>query len=173
KKSTLKQQMDDIVQNGRTYNQFKVIPSTTIQQLFSQITDTLAQQRLQIARTREMAEQQAAIAVTEQARSAAIQKDLDASVARNESISFLGIDFQKSTYNLLVWSLIVLLTLAALSIYWMYARSHKLIKNAQSDLSSLNGEFESYKTKSHEKQVKLKRELQTAMNTLHEKGIKI
>ena len=158
---------------GRTYNQYKVIPITRMQELFDDINTAMDDQRDQIKGAAEAAEvAQIAAARSELQREEAIAA-LAESQLQNDSISFMGITFQKSSYNFLVWGLIGLLAAGMALLYVMFQRSHKITKSVQTDLNNITGEFEAYKSKSHEKQVKLKRELQTAMNTLHEKGIKV
>lgn len=172
-KPSLEEQMDEIMDKGRTYNQYKVIPITRMQELFDDINAEMKDQRAQINGATEAAEAaQIAAANSEQQRAQATTA-LAESQLLNDSIGFMGISFQKSSYNFLVWGIICLLIAGMGVLYVMFQRSHKITKGVQSDLNGLTDEFEAYKTKSHEKQVKLKRELQTAMNTLHEKGIKV
>lgn len=168
----LQQQMSDIMQESRTYTQYKVVPISKLESLFEQVNDSLESQReaMTIARVEAMRAAQEAERSMQSAKQ--VQESLAASEALNETIQFLGVDFQKTVYNVLVWGLIILALTGVVLMYVMFKRSHKVTKAVQKDLESIRGEFEQYKTQSHQKQVKLKRELQTALNTLNEKGIK-
>ena len=172
-KPPLGEQMKEVMEKGQTYNQFKVIQASRLQELFGDINSRLQEQEAKLIEASEAVDKAQRQLSESEAAARQLEKQLAQSQTLNDSISFLGITWSKSTYNVLVWGIIGLLVLAGVILYGMFTRSHKVTKNIQSDLQRINTEFETYKTRSHEKQVKLKRELQTAMNTLHEKGIKV
>ena len=95
---------------------------------------------------------------------------LDASLAQNGSIDFLGLSLSKLSYHIIVWSLILILTGLGLFAYTMFFRSNKLTVRHRKELEDLEREFERHKQAAREKQVKLKRELQTAINRLDSRG---
>lgn len=171
--STLNQQFQEVFENTESFKQYKVVPKTTLNSLFKQVTDSMKKVERQISGLEnEISTQQAQISKLNTQLNA-LNSDLEKSNTMNDSIAFLGVDFQKPVYNILVWSLIILLAVAVGFIYMLFKRSHKITRTTQNDLNRLTTEFDTYKTTAHEKQVKLKRDLQTAMNTLHEKGIKV
>lgn len=170
---TIKQQFDAVMEDTETFKQYKVVPRTTLTELSRQVSDSLNRNRSEINNLeRQLTDQQDQIAQLEN-QLQTVTNDLNSSNELNETISFLGIDFQKSIYNVMVWGIIILLAVAVAAVYMMFKRSNKITRTTRNDLQVLTDEFDQYKTKAHEKQVKLKRDLQTAMNTLHEKGIKV
>ncbi|MEM9895864.1 MAG: hypothetical protein AAF789_05800, partial [Bacteroidota bacterium] len=86
-----------------------------------------------------------------------------------DSINFLGSSISKTGYHVLVWSIIGLLIGLNVFVYILFKRSHIITKNARRDLGDLQTEFEDHKKRAREKEVKNKRELQTAINKLNEK----
>ncbi len=170
---TLDQQFKDVIENTESFKQYKVVPKTTLNGLFKQIGDSLAKEKIRITALENEVSAQKALTENSLAELSQVKTDLEQSNTMNDSIGFMGASFQKSVYNIIVWGLIILLAVAAGFIYMLFKRSHKITRSTQNDLKRLSSEFDDHKTKAHEKQVKLKRDLQTAMNTLHEKGIKV
>ncbi len=99
--------------------------------------------------------------------------ELQASEDVNATIGFLGIQVNKVLYNLVVWVLIGGLCAAIAILYMMYGNSNKVTRATKKDFSKLATEFGEYKEKATKKQISLKRELQTAINTLEDNRIKV
>ena len=171
--SNLKDQFTDVLENTESFKQYKVVPRTRLTDLFKQVGDSIAVDKSKIDGLRVEVSQLSDSIESLEAQLATVTSDLEKTNQLIDSISFLGIHFQKAVYNVIVWGLIVALIVAVGFIYILFKRSHKITRITQNDLKRLTQEFDSHKNKAHEKQVKLKRELQTAMNTLHEKGIKV
>ena len=96
----------------------------------------------------------------------------DASLTENTNkvneIRFLGIAFEKGTYNIIVWSVIAVLAIALII---AFARSGKSVAEAKHRTQLYNEvaeEYQTYKSKSVEKERKLARELQDERNKLDE-----
>ena len=171
--TSLNEQFKDVLDNTESFKQYKVVPKTTLNGLFKQVLDSVAKEKSKIVTLNSEISTQKSTIDGLQSQLATVTCDLEESNTLNESIGFLGVDFQKSVYNIIIWGIIILLAAGVGLIYMLFSRSNKVTKTTQNDLKRLTSEFDDYKTKAHEKQVKLKRELQTAMNTLHEKGIKV
>ncbi len=81
-----------------------------------------------------------------------------------DEISFLGIAMTKTSYNMLMWSLIFGLLLLLLFFIYQYKNSRIVTKQAQKDLNETEEEFETYKRVSIEREQKVRRELQDEIN---------
>ena len=99
--------------------------------------------------------------------------ELEASEDVNSSIGFLGIQVNKIMYNIVIWAIIAGLCAAIGILYVMYSNSNKVTRSTKKEFSQLATEFSEYKEKATKKQISLKRELQTAINTLEDNRIKI
>jgi len=170
---SLLQQFDEVMENSESFKQYKVIPKTTMSNLFKQVNDSINKTKSEVRGLKSEISEQAVEISSLNSQLVTVTDDLTASNETNGSINFLGIDFKKPVYNIIVWSLILALVVTVGFVYMLFNRSNSITRTTQNDLKELNREFDEHKTKSHEKQVKLKRDLQTAMNTLHEKGIKV
>lgn len=96
----------------------------------------------------------------------ASDQSLTASNAKVDSINMFGIMLPKSTYNLMMWGLVVVFgAIAAIVI----ARSGSYSREAKYRIqlyNELDEEYKNYKIKANEKEKKLARELQTERNKL-------
>jgi len=91
---------------------------------------------------------------------------LNASNERVDSIDMFGIVLPKSTYNLVMWGLVVVFGVIAVIVI---ARSGSYSREAKYRVqlyNELEEEYKNYKLKANEKEKKLARELQTERNKL-------
>ncbi|NVJ89701.1 MAG: hypothetical protein HWD82_09735 [Flavobacteriaceae bacterium] len=92
------------------------------------------------------------------------KKELEIALENENSISFLGIPLSKTSYNFLLWSIIILLIGALATFIFKFTRSNVLTKKAQENLVDLEYEFETHRKKSLEREQKLRRQLQDEIN---------
>ena len=98
---------------------------------------------------------------------------LEESNKTNASISFLGIAFLKPVYHAVVWLIILGILVIAGFIYVLYMRSNNVTKASLRDYESLKREFDEYRDDSKQKQILMKRDIQTMLNTLEVNNIKV
>ncbi|RZK48175.1 MAG: hypothetical protein EOO99_11220 [Pedobacter sp.] len=85
-----------------------------------------------------------------------------------DQINFLGINFNKTTYHLVVWTIIIGL---GFGLFIIIARSTQKIAEARNRAQAydeISAEFQAYKSKANEKERKLARELQDERNLVEE-----
>lgn len=92
------------------------------------------------------------------------QLNLEASNKKENSISLLGTQLSKTTYNLLLWSIIVISLLALFYFIFKFSQSSVITKEAQNNLLEVEQEFEQHRKKSIEREQKLRRQLQDEVN---------
>jgi hypothetical protein len=93
-------------------------------------------------------------------------QDLSESATKVNEISLLGIAMDKSTYNLLMWGLVVVFGAAAAIVIARSGAAGHEAKYRTQLYNELDEEFKAYKAKANEKEKKLARELQTERNRL-------
>ena len=166
---TLQEKYDYLLEKTETYEQYKVIPGTSLNSFWAEVKDSLNQNTRVIKDLRsQIAPQQASIKSLE-ANVIDLQIQLDESLKLNDTIFFMGIPFSKVGYHLMVWLIVVALAVSGIVSYLMFMRSNKVTTRIKREFETLKAEYESHKVNAREKQVKLKRELQTAINQLNEK----
>ena len=165
---SLKDQYEQIMQKSSTYEQYKVIRQTEIEGFWVNIEDTLR------AKSKEITSLQSTIANL-QGNIDSLKSDLRKVSARlaesektNDAIIFLGIEMEKTAYHILVWVIILILVVAVVLAYGMFVKSNATTSRIKREYEQQRKEFETHRDKSRETQVRLKRELQTAVNTIEE-----
>lgn len=88
--------------------------------------------------------------------------------SKSDAISLLGIYLTKTTYNLIMWGLVICLTVALLIVILRTGGNAREAKYRTKLYDELSEEFQAYKVKSNEKEKKLARELQTERNKVDE-----
>jgi hypothetical protein len=94
--------------------------------------------------------------------------DLNTVTARQNGMDIFGMIIPKTTYNVIVWGLIILLGLATFGVISRSAAHGREARYRTQLYSELDEEYKAFKAKANEKEKKLARELQTERNKLDE-----
>lgn len=165
---TLTGQYQFMLAKSRTINSFKLVNPYRLSQFFQNVKDTLRIERnnLNVANKKIKSLQNGISGLKSEI--SGTQTSLAANNAKMDEIVVLGVSFSKSNYNLIVWTIIIVL---ALLLAFVYIRSAKKVHEAKyrSNLyEEISQEFQSYKTKANDKEKKLARELQDERNKLED-----
>ncbi|MBS1520956.1 MAG: hypothetical protein JST50_08175 [Bacteroidetes bacterium] len=90
------------------------------------------------------------------------------SSSQSDTISMFGINLSKSTYNLVMVGLVVILGLALAIVIGTTAKHKHEARHRTELYEEIEEEFKTYKAKANEKELRLARELQTERNKLDE-----
>ena len=165
---TLDEKFNSLKTTSETYEQFKVITTTRLDDFWKEVQDSLrSQQEASVQLLTEVTERKLE-AEQLQSKMDGISAELEKAQNNTTTISFLGADIQKSTYHLVVWGIIVILLILCVIIWWTGKSGSSTAKQAKEEYESISTELETTKNKAREAQVKLKRELQTALNQIEE-----
>ena len=158
----------DMYQNAETYNAYKVIKIATLNSFWKSVEDSLNSYKQEVAeRKKEIADLNSKIEELN-LKIGDLESALQKSRNVADSISFIGILISKSTYNILVWGIILGLAILVFMGYTSHLRSKKLYGVTRKEFMKLVDEFETLKKSAHEKKIKLGRELQTERNKVME-----
>ncbi|SMC60727.1 hypothetical protein [Pedobacter africanus] len=165
---SLKGQYQLMLSKSKTLNGYKLVNPNRMSAFWQNVRDTLATDRRQLANaTRKIREQEQNITALKTQISGK-ESSLASTNAKVNEISVLGISFTKSTYNTIVWSLIIGLA-AALAVVILRSAKHIHEARYRSTLyEEISQEYQNYKTKANDKEKKLARELQDERNKLDE-----
>ena len=81
-----------------------------------------------------------------------------------DSMSFLGMLVSKSTYNFILWTIILGLLLLFLLFVYRFRNSNSLTQEAKTALSELEVEYEQHRRRALEREQKISRQLQDEIN---------
>jgi uncharacterized membrane-anchored protein YhcB (DUF1043 family) len=162
--NTLEKQFDDLYRKSSSYQVYKVISKEKYQQLKQNVLDSINTLETKVSQKNNLLTKNSTEIEKTKQELALIKQNLDNSVSRENSISLFGIQLSKTSYNLMLWSIIVLL-LAGLGYFiFKFFRSNVLTKEAQQNLIEVENEFETHRKKSLEREQKLRRKLQDEIN---------
>ena len=163
---SLSNQLTDIINGSESYEHYKVIKTTDLTKFRSTMLDSVNayQGRIQHLETDLAALRADFTTLKEQFDQTQLQ--LEESEAQNASIPFLWTIMDKSVYNIIVWSLVALLAVAIGILYFRIKHVCAVVKRVKSAYSKIMDEYRTQRHQSVEKQMKLKRELQTVQNRL-------
>ncbi len=165
---TLDEKFTHLNATSETYEQFKVVTTTRLNDFWKEVMDTLQTQKGEIVQLDNLSADRKVEAEQLQSKIDGISAELEKAQSNTTTISFLGADIQKSTYHVVVWAIIVVLLALSVVIWWTSKSGSSTAKQAKEEYTALSDELEVTRNKARESQIKLKRELQTALNQLEE-----
>jgi hypothetical protein len=162
-------QYREIVQKSKNNDQgFKIVNPVRLSNFNKSFSDSLRQTRSRLTEAQNKIASQTKTINTLQADVTNKDKSLTESRSLVDDISLLGIPVSKSTYNWIMWGLVILLG-AALAFVVFQSGSYRREARYRTKLfAELSDEFQLFKTKSNDKEKKLARELQTEKNRVDE-----
>lgn len=166
--NTLNEKFEALKASSETYEQYKVITITSLNAFWGEVLDTVASGNSELQRMAEVTADQKTQLDQLQSKIDGLEAELEQTQNVTTTIAFIGIDFQKTTYHLVVWGIILVLIIVCLVIWWANKGGSSSAKQAKEDYEAIASELEVAKNKARENQIKLKRELQTALNQLEE-----
>ncbi len=164
KDNSIEGQFKDVVDESNNYQEYKVIKKYQINQLRKNILDSVSELESKIASSKTEIDQKAKQIDSLTSQLKTTKEDLSVSKEKENGIEILGILTQKSTYNTIMWSIIVLLLVGLAFLFYKFKNSHKVTKNSQLKLAETEMELETNRQKSLEREQKLRRKLQDEVN---------
>lgn len=161
---SLSGQYQFMLRKSKTLYGAKLINPERLNGLWKSVSDTLRKERkvLKEANTK-ISEQNIKLSKYE-GQSNEASSLLKNSEQRENEIRFLGIAFTKSTYNMMVWSIIGILAIALLIVITRSTKNILEAKHRTELYEEINSEYQNFKAKANEKERKLARELQDERN---------
>ena len=97
------------------------------------------------------------------------QATLDATNLEKNNMSLLGLQMSKSSYNVLMWSIIAALLALLLLFIYKFNSSNAITKESKKNLAEIEEEFDEHRRTALEREQKVRRQLQDELNK--QKGI--
>lgn len=153
--ATLEQQLDYMEERMNTYNGYRAVRNDIFLKMNNNSLDSLNTAK------KEISQLEASLATT-QSDMASLQEtlqqtseDRDLAIKNKNSLSFLGIQLNKTLYNAIMWIIILALVVLLVIFFLMFKRSFVVTRETTKDLEETRKEFESYRQQSRERYEKL------------------
>lgn len=170
---TLNDQFNEMLETSESYTEYKVIKRTKLSEYSRAVQDSLGESRSEIAGLKNQVNDLNGQVSQLTTRISDLEAQLEASERLRESLVFLGIKMNKTTYHTLVWIIIGGLAVFGIFAYTSFIRSNRITSKIRKEIKEIELEFEEHRKKSHEKQIKMGRELQTERNLVEELRTKL
>ncbi|SDS28027.1 hypothetical protein SAMN05216503_2552 [Polaribacter sp. KT25b] len=162
--NSIKGQFDKIYRISTTYQTYKVIDRDKYQNLKSNVLDSLKSSKELISEKENLLKTERDNVEQLNASLKKTKLELDNALQKENSVSLFGMHLNKITYNLILWTIIILLALGLGFFVFKFSKSNILTNEAQNNLQDVEQEFDSHRKKSLEREQKLRRQLQDEIN---------
>ncbi|RMA64587.1 hypothetical protein [Ulvibacter antarcticus] len=162
--NTIEDQFVDVVDKSNNYQEFKVIKKSKINVLRKNILDSVAALENTITTAYAEIDTQKTEISTLKATLATTQDNLSVSKEKEDGIELIGILTQKSTYNTVMWSIVLVLLAILAFLFYKFKNSHAVTKDAKLRLDETESEFDAHRRKTLENEQQLRRKLQDEIN---------
>jgi len=162
--NSIESQFIKIVDQSNSFQEFKVIKKTRMRALQTNVLDSIGALKSQITTSQvEIEKQNSELELLTQNLNTT-KLDLVASIEKESGIEVLGMLTKKSTYNTIIWSIILGLLVLLGIIFYKYKSSHEITKGTKLKLTEVETDFDAHRRKTLENEQLLRRKLQDEIN---------
>ena len=162
--NTLENQFDKIYRISTSYQTYKVINKLGYQKLKNNVIDSINIIKELLSEKESLLKSKDENIKRLNTKIKKTQLNLDASITKENSIFLFGLELKKTTYNIILWTLIIALITGVGFLAYKFSNSNILTKEAENNLAEIEEELKHYRKKSTEKEQKLRRQLQDEIN---------
>lgn len=164
----LSNQYQFLKQSAETYGDYKVFKVSKLDDFWNAAVDSIAELKQKIDQDQVVINEQLSEIETLVAQSKSSEEKFQENEFAATHINFLGIDFGKSTFTIIMSSLVIGLILVVAIGYAQFKRSVNIATQSSAECLKIETELEELRKKSLEKQVRLNRDLQTQRNIVED-----
>ena len=155
---------DSIYTISNSYDRYKIIKKVYFQDLKRQSLDSVENYKQQLIEKESLLKLETQNFETLKAQADLTQIALNQSLQKENSITLFGAAISKKNYNLILWSIVLLLLLGLCYYIYKFNNNKHLTKKAQNSLTEIEQELTAYRKQSLENEQKLRRKLQDEIN---------
>jgi len=159
KTGTIQEQFEYVIKKSSSYEEFKVVRLSSLNQLKSHASDSILQLRsaLQAAN----GEIRAGVQKNDSLNAIVsdVRSQFQAAVKSKNALSFLGMELGKTVYNSIMWGLVLVLLVITTIVFLMFKRGHHVTRETKARLAEVEEEFETHRKTALRREQKLAREL--------------
>lgn len=155
---------DSIYTISNSYDRYKIIKKVYFQDLKRQSLDSVESYKQQLIEKESLLKLETQKFESLKAQADLTQIALNQSLQKENSITLFGAAMSKKNYNLILWSIVLLLLLGLCYYIYKFNNNKHLTKKAQNSLTEIEQELTAYRKRSLENEQKLRRKLQDEIN---------
>lgn len=157
---TIKEQFDNMMSNANRYEDYKVVKISSLDKFESNITDSLNFVKKNLLDSKLLVNSQNVELSSLKKELQKVKDQLAETVSSKDSMSLLGMQLPKSTYNTIMWFFILVSLLVAGICFFLFKRSHVITVETKETLEDVREEFDTLRKNALIREQKLARKLQ-------------
>lgn len=151
----LEAQLEYIHENTRVYNDYRAIRADIFLKIKKNVIDTINASKLEVEELNSRLTERDFQIETLNTDLTRTKNEKEEAIKLQNSLSFFGIQMNKTLYNSIVWFIILGLVVLAAALVMLHRRSHLVTKQVKEELQTSQDEFDLYRRSSREKYEKL------------------
>ncbi|MBN2164820.1 MAG: tRNA (guanine-N1)-methyltransferase [Marinilabiliaceae bacterium] len=159
---TVKDQFEYVINKSGKYEDYRVIKNGWVFKLRSNTLDSIKKLDNTIDNLDIKSKNQLSTIDSLQQVLNTTNEKLEEAITKKNALSFLGTNMEKSTYQNTTFTIIILLILVSIGVFFLYKKSNIITLETKNALSDLQNEFEAHRKRA------LEREKTMARNHLNE-----
>jgi septal ring factor EnvC (AmiA/AmiB activator) len=161
---TIENQFDYIITKSSSFKDFQLIRKVSILKVKEHTLDSLKSIKNELGASKKSLTQVKATIKGLESEITSLKNEIELTAKDKDSISIFGNQINKTTYNTIVWSIIVVLTLTLLFFVYQFKNNQSIAKQAKREYSKMEDELDAFKKKAMKKEQELMRKLQDEIN---------
>ena len=161
---SLKGQYEFMLKKSKSFSGARLINPSRLSGLWKSVNDTLRKERKQLHDAQQEIKAQRDNIASLKGEVSGKENSLASATAAVNEIRFLGIPFNKGTYNTIVWAIIIVLAAALAIVVLQSGKFRKEAAYRTQLYQEVADEFQAHKVKAKDKEMRLARELQDERN---------
>lgn len=157
---TIKEQYDYLMKISNRYEDKKIIKIKSLNRFESNVKDSLNVVKKNLSDSKSLTGTQKTEITSLKNELESVKGKLEETVNSKDSMALLGMELPKSTYNTIMWVLILGSLLIAGICFFLFKRSHVITSETKETLEDVRGEFETHRKNALVREQKLARKLQ-------------
>jgi peptidoglycan hydrolase CwlO-like protein len=161
---TIEGQFDYIIEKSTKFRDFQLIRKPSILKVKANTLDSIKTIRKDLVIANSSIEQNKTTISQLQNEVEGLKNEVTSISKDVDSISFMGMNLSKANYNMIVWSLIIILLLGLIVFISLFKKGNIDTTKTQSNLEKLESDFEVFRKKAMLKEQEVMRKLQDELN---------
>lgn len=153
--ATVENQINTIHQRTRVYDNFRAIRDDVFLKMKRNVNDSLNEVKLEIAHLNSNLAERNFQIETLNSDLTRTKNERDEAIRNKDSMTFIGIQMNKTLYNSVLWFVILGLLVVSAILFLLFKRAHVVTTQVKGELETMQHDFEEHKKGSREKYEKL------------------
>lgn len=161
---TIEQQFDYIITKSSKFRDFQLIRKTSILKVKAHTLDSIKTVRAELNSANKSTVQLKASINLLESEVQTLKTEIETISKEIDSISLFGLSLSKTSYNTILWSIIIVLLLTLIFFIAKFKNSSLVTVRAKNNMDKIENEFEAFRKKAMVKEQETMRKLQNEIN---------